>query len=157
MARAKKTTRRGSPEAIAKRRAARALNTLFDKGPVAAGLDGRSIRRKNRLTKELVEGKNGETLKAHEVLSHVSELLQMGETLTAIRRLKPRVPPTPPLTEEVLEAIRQTHESYEFDTRAWKVLGVDIDAITGASKASSAPAPAPERPARKKRARKKKS
>jgi hypothetical protein len=129
MGRAKKTTRRGSPEAIAKRRAARALNTLFAKGPVDAGLDGRSIRRKQRLTKELAEGRNGQTLKAHEVLSHVTELLQMGETMASIRKLKPRVPPTPPLTEETAGAIRETQESYQFDPRAWKVLGVDIDAV----------------------------
>lgn len=127
----KKETRRGSPEAIAKRRSARALNTLFDKGPVAPGLDGRSIRRRDRLKKELAEGRKGEPLKAHEVLSHVTELFQMGETLGSIRKLKPRVPPPPPLTEETAATIRETQKSYSFDPRAWKFLGVDIEALAG--------------------------
>lgn len=131
MGRAKKTTKRGSPEAIAKRRAARALNTLFDKGPVAAGMDGRSVRRKQRLTKELSEGKGGQALKAHEVLSHVTELLQMGETVSSIRKLKPKVPPAPVIDEQTVGAIRETQESYNFDPRAWKILGVDIESVMG--------------------------
>lgn len=152
MGRAKKTTKRGSPEAIAKRRAARALNTLFDKGPVAAGLDGRSIRRKNRLTKELAEGKNGQPLKAHEVLSYVTELLQMGETLASIRKLKPKVPPTPPLNDHTIGAIRETQQSYQFDPRAWRVLGIDIEAVLSGNAGN-----APSGGGRKKAGRKKKA
>ncbi|HEY8429496.1 MAG TPA: hypothetical protein VIL20_14020, partial [Sandaracinaceae bacterium] len=75
MAKTKKETRRGSPEAIAKRRAARALNTLFEKGRTETAMDGRTLKRKRRLMQELKEGKRGETLKAHEVLGHVTELL----------------------------------------------------------------------------------
>jgi hypothetical protein len=154
MARTKKMeTRRGSPEAIAKRRAARALNTLFDKGPAATGLDGRSIRRRERLKKELGEGRKGEPLKAHEVLSHATELFEMGETLRSIRKLKPRVPPAPTLDDASLAAIRTTQENYGFDPRAWKLLGIDIGVITD----GSAPEDGKEaRPAPKK-ARKKKS
>lgn len=151
MAKGKKETRRGSPEAIAKRRAARALNTLFDESNVAAAVDGRTAKRRRRIVKELQEGRKGEPLKAHEVLSYVTELLEAGETLTGIRKLKPRVPPAPPLTAETVNAIRSTQESYNFDPRAWKVLGVDIEqVVSGASNGAAAPKGS-------KRARKKKS
>ncbi len=154
MARAKKMTRRGSPEAIAKRRAARSLNRLFDQGAVAQAMDGRTLKRKRRLLKELQDGKRGETLKAHEVLSHVTELLGMGENLTSIRKLKPRLPPSPPLTDEMLGVIRDTQASYTFDTRAWKLLGIDIDAIVAGGDGTS---PAPAKRARKSTTRKKTS
>lgn len=148
MARAKKETRRGSPEAIAKRRAARALNSIFDKGATVQGMDGRTLKRKRRLLKELQEGKRGETLKAHEVLGHVTELINtMGENLTSIRLLKPRLPPRPPITEELAGAMRETQTAYGFHPHAWKLLGVDIEAIMAAGGEA--------KPAKKGRARKK--
>lgn len=127
----KTTTRRGSPEAIAKRRAARSLNAIFEKGATSEAMDGRTLKRKRRLTKELSEGKNGQPLKAHEVLGHVTELLTIGENLTSIRKLKPRVPPTPPLTDDVVAAMRETQAAYGYAPAAWKVLGIDIDRIMG--------------------------
>jgi hypothetical protein len=102
---------------------------MFDQGAVAQAMDGRTLKRKRRLLKELQEGKHGETLKAHEVLSHVTELLGMGENLTTIRKLKPRLPPSPQLTAEILSVIRDTQQSYNFDPRAWKVLGIDIESV----------------------------
>jgi hypothetical protein len=155
MARADKT-RRGSPEAIAKRRAARALNRIFDRGVTTTTLDGRTIKRKSRLLEELKEGRRGEPLKAHEVLSHVTELLTLGENLTSIRRLKPRLPPAPPLEDPaVVKVVQDTQRNYQFDSRAWKLLGVDIDAVM-AGKPAAAPKPARKRAA-KKTARKKKA
>ncbi len=150
MARAKKPTRRGSPEAFAKRRAARSLNRMFDQGAVAQAMDGRTLKRKRRLLKELQEGKGGETLKAHEVLSHVTELLGMGENLTSIRKLKPRLPPSPPVTDEMVGVLRETQQSYNFDPRAWKVLGIDIESIVGGGGGGGgAEAAAPAKRARK--------
>lgn len=133
MARGKKdtTTRRGSPEAIAKRRAARSLNTLFARGAASNGMDGRTLKRKNRLLEELKNGKGGNTIKAHEVLSHVTELLGLGESLTTIRALKPRLPPPLPMTDESISIIKETQASYNFDPRAWKFLGVDLDEVMG--------------------------
>jgi hypothetical protein len=138
MARAKKPTRRGSPEAIAKRRAARSLNRMFDQGAVAQAMDGRTLKRKRRLLKELQEGKRGETLKAHEVLAHVTELLGMGENLTTIRRLKPRLPPSPGLTDDMVGVVRETQQSYSFDPRAWKLLGIDIESVMSGAGAAEA-------------------
>lgn len=159
MARAKtgkKETRRGSPEAIAKRRAARALNSIFDKGPAAdSGLDGRTLKRKRRLLKELKEGKGGEPIKAHQVLSHATELFGMGETLTTLRKMKPLVPPTPTLDPETVGAILDTQASYGFHPAAWKLLGVDIESLSsGAATEGSAEAES-GKPKRKARAKKK--
>jgi hypothetical protein len=152
MARAAKKTRRGSPEAIAKRRAARSLNRVFDQGAVETGLDGRTLKRKKRLLKELQDGKRGETLKAHEVLGHVTELLKdMGETLTTIRRLKPRLPPTPAVTGETVPIFQETQRNYNFDPRAWKVLGLDIEEIMGAPSDAASSDDGEDKPARKAR------
>ena len=129
MARAKKTakaTRRGSPEAIAKRRVARALNRLFEEGGTGAALDGRTLKRKKRLMKELKEGKRGKPLKALEVLAHTNELLELGETLTSLRKLKPKLPATPPMSDETKAIYAETQKNYGFDPKAWKLLGVDI-------------------------------
>lgn len=151
MAGVKKATRRGSPEAIAKRRAARALNRLFMQGAAVSAMDGRTLKRKRRLMKELAEGRGGAPIKAHEVLSHATELLAMGETLGNIRALKPLLPPAIPMTEENLTVIRQTQESYGFDSRAWKLLGIDIDALM------SGKSPSELKPAGKKRGRPRKT
>ncbi|HEY8431649.1 MAG TPA: hypothetical protein VIL20_24885 [Sandaracinaceae bacterium] len=128
MARAKKT-RRGSPEAIAKRRAARSLNRIFIEGATVSAMDGRTLKRKKRLIKELQEGKRGQPLKAHEVLSHATELMTLGENLTTLRRLKPRLPATPPLVEPFLSVVRETQKAYSFDPRAWRLLGIDIEKV----------------------------
>lgn len=130
MARKKKdTTRRGSPEAIAKRRAARSLNQLFAKGGAEPGLDGRTLKRKRRLMKELTEGKGGAPIKAHEVLTHVTELLALGETMASIRKSKPLVPGPLEINEETTAVIKEMQASYGFDPRAWKVLGIDVEAV----------------------------
>jgi hypothetical protein len=152
MARAKKT-KRGSPEAIAKRRAARALNRVFDEGGSPAAMDGRTLKRKKRLIKELKEGKGGKPLKAHEVLGHVDELLSLGETLTSIRRMKPLTPPTPPMNAKTVEIIQRTQDTYGFDPKSWKVLGVDLDKVLGGNGARGGK----KKTARKKATRKKKT
>jgi len=150
MARAKKkaTTRRGSPEAIAKRRVARALNRLFEEGGATGNLDGRTLKRKKRLMKELEKGKKGKPLKALEVLNHANELLGLGETLTSLRKLKPMLPPTPPVTEDSKAVFLETQKNYGFDPKAWKLLGIDIDKLAGNAPAKKA--------TRKKTSRKKK-
>ncbi|HEY8428656.1 MAG TPA: hypothetical protein VIL20_09790 [Sandaracinaceae bacterium] len=141
MAPTKKETRRGSPEAIAKRRSARKLNTLFERGVQIASIDGRTLKRKNRMLKELKEGRGGVPLKAQQVLAYATELFEMGENLGTIRALKPLLPERPPLTPEVVEAMRATQEAYNFSPRAWRLLGVDIEKIMGSSTSAEAAAP----------------
>lgn len=158
MARAtkKKETRRGRPEAIAKRQAARSLNAMFASVPTTTGMDGRTLKRKKRLIQELKEGKGGEPLKAHEVLAHANELFGYGVTLSSLRKMKPRLPPTPPLTPETIETIKATQEAYSFHPNAWKLLGLDIDALDAAGSAEGEAAPKAKR-ARKAGGRKKKA
>ena len=128
------STRRGSPEAIAKRRAARALNRLFEEGGATGNLDGRTLKRKRRLLKELKEGKGGKPLKALEVLTRANELLSLGETLTSLRRLKPQLPPTPVINDASAAVYLETQKNYGFSPKAWKLLGVDINALGEAKK-----------------------
>lgn len=134
-AKKKPATRRGSPEAIAKRRVARALNRLFEEGGATENLDGRTLKRKKRLMKELKEGRGGKPLKALEVLNHATELLALGETLTSLRKLKPRLPPTPSVNDDSAAVYAETQKNYQFDPKAWKILGIDIEAGTGTKKA----------------------
>lgn len=155
MARAKKSdNRRGSPEAVAKRRAARALNQLFD-GLRAGRLDGRTEKRRLRLLKELKSGRRGSALAPTEIVSHATELLRLGETLSAIRKsgvLKPSFEPTP----AAIAVAREVQQLNGYEPKAWKLLGIDLD-DTGAKKpaASKAAKKAPRKKAAKKASKKK--
>lgn len=150
MAKAQKkaSNRRGSPEAIAKRRVARALNRLFEEGGATDTLDGRTLKRKQRLMKELKEGRRGKPLKALEVLTHANELMGLGETLTTLRKLKPKLPPTPAVNEETAAIYVETQKNYGFDPKVWKLLGIDIEKLAAGSGAAA-------KPSRKASARKK--
>lgn len=124
----KSTGGRGSAEAIEKRRVARQLNTLFGGGGGQSGkLDGRTEKRRQRLLKELKEGKAGQPLKPIEIVTHANELLEMGETLASIRRngLK-----TPKLdldsTPDKVQTVLRAQEAYGFRPEVWKLLGLDI-------------------------------
>src|SRR5580704_16720679 len=86
----KPTNRRGSPEAIAKRRAGRHFNdVLAGRGPAAPKLDGRTEKRRQRLLKELEDGKarGHRVLKPLDVLQRVQELMDLGEPLSSIRKV----------------------------------------------------------------------
>jgi hypothetical protein len=53
------------------------------------------------------------------------------------------------MTDESISIIKETQASYNFDPRAWKFLGVDLDEVTGDKPAAKSTT--------KKAARKKKS
>jgi len=131
---------RGSAEAIEKRRVARQLNTLFGaNGSQAGKLDGRTEKRRQRLLKELKEGKRGQPLKPIEIITHASELLDMGETLASIRKngLKANKIELEG-QEEKVEAVRRAQEAYQFHPEVWKLLGIDLDEIGQREEAASA-------------------
>ncbi len=134
---AKTSGGRGSPEAIEKRRTARQLNTLLSGGSKASSrLDGRTEKRRQRLVKELKAGRRGTPLKPIDFVSHVNELLQIGETLGSLRKqgVKPRkVEATP----AILDIARRTQKAYEFRTEAWKLLGLEVGDGKGATKAAA--------------------
>jgi hypothetical protein len=155
MARSKKSAAssgRGSPEAIAKRRVARKLNALFVGGGEAP-VDGRTAKRRQRLLTELDKGtaKSGK-LKPIEVLQRVNELLEMGETTGAIRKVvhTRRVKHIAP--DAAAGILREIHSAYSFRPASYRFLGLPHDALVGA-KIISADAPRRGRPPKKGRAR----
>jgi hypothetical protein len=117
--------RRGDALAVARNVSARKLNGLFSQAP----LDGRSLRRKTRLIALLRDGDSGEPLDAHRALTAITALLELGETVAAIKALAPRLPAAPPLTDELRDVIAEAQAAHGHDPRAWKLLGVDLDAI----------------------------
>src|SRR5580704_6216315 len=134
MVKAKPQNRRGSPEAIAKRRAARLFNdVLGGRNPAANKLDGRTEKRRQRLLKELEDGKaRGEReLKPLDILQRVQELMDLGESLSSIRKIarvrKTNLPP-----ESLQEVVQRLHEAYGFRPEAYRFVGIGDDVLRGA-------------------------
>jgi len=124
------TNKRGSPEAIAKRRAARAFNDILDPSG-RSRLDGRTEKRRQRLIAELSSGKtrgSGKALKPIDVLSHVTELLELGESLASIRKA---CRPRPPVVADalLLETLARLHRAYGFPPEAYAFLGIGEDVL----------------------------
>ena len=86
----KPQNRRGSPEAIEKRRAGRLFNdVLGGRGVGPHKRDGRTEKRRQRMIRELESGKvrGSRELKPLDVLQRVHELLELGEPLRSIRKV----------------------------------------------------------------------
>lgn len=115
---------RGSPEAIEKRRAARALNAAFRDAERATVCDGRTERRRQRLLRELRDGRNGRPLSPIDVLTHAAELLALGETLESIERFGVR-PRTAPSSPAVLDAARRVRDAYAMPPEVFALVGLD--------------------------------
>jgi hypothetical protein len=126
----KKETRRASPEAVEKRRAARMFNQAL-LGDTRPARDGRTERRRKRLLKELADGvaRGGKReLKPIDVLSRVQELLVLGEPLASIRKACPRPRPVE-ITEEIVEGLRRIHRAYTFPVEAYAFVGLAEEAL----------------------------
>jgi hypothetical protein len=122
---------RGSPEAIAKRRAARQLNTLLTGGVRDPNkIDGRTEKRRKRLIRELKDGKRGQPLKPIDFVSHVNELMEIGESLSSLKKhgVKPR---KTELTPDNVAIAEQTQAAYSFRPEAWKMLGLNVSSSGG--------------------------
>jgi hypothetical protein len=124
---------RGSTEAIEKRRVARQLNALFAPSSAESGKrDGRTEKRRQRLLKELKEGRRGEPLKPIEIVTHADELLTLGETLASIRKNGVRTSKQEgAFNSDQLEAVQRTQAAYAFRPEVWKLLGVDLHTAGG--------------------------
>jgi hypothetical protein len=133
---------RGSSEAIEKRRVARQLNALFGAAGGQNGkLDGRTEKRRRRLLNELKEGRRGEPLKPIEIITHANELLELGETLSSIRKNGVRsIKNESAFSVEQLEAVQRTQTAYAFRPEVWKLLGVDIARAPDEGRAGRTPA-----------------
>jgi hypothetical protein len=130
----KPLNRRGSPEAIEKRRAARQFNdVLGGRGASAQKLDGRTEKRRQRLLKELEDGvaRGHRDLKPLDVLQRVQELMDLGETLSSIRKVA-KVRKTAFAPEAILGVVQRLHEAYKFRPEAYRFVGIGDDVLRGA-------------------------
>jgi hypothetical protein len=146
---AKPRNRRGSPEAIEKRRAARIFNDVLGGGRSSHKLDGRTEKRRQRLLQELENGvsRGSRELKPLDVLQHVNELMALGEPLSSIRKVaKVRKNNLPP--ESVVDIVGRLHRAYNFRPETYRFVGIGEDVlrsagVLGAHREGDAPAPAP--------------
>ena len=126
--------RRGSPEAIEKRRAARMFNdVLGGRGAAANKLDGRTEKRRQRLLRELENGttRGSRELKPLDVLQRVQELLDLGEPLSSIRKVskikRPLVSP-----DAIVGVVERLHKAYGFRPEAYRFVGIGEDVLRSA-------------------------
>lgn len=148
--RAKAPNRRGSPEAIEKRRAARMFNdVLGGRGLAAQKLDGRTEKRRQRLLKELEDGisRGSRDLKPLDVLQRVEQLLDLGEPLASIRKISKRRPP-PSFPEGVVDVVGRLHKAYGFRPETYRFVGITEEVLREAGVLSDE---GPRRRARKTR------
>jgi len=134
--------RRGSPEAIEKRRAARMFNdVLGGRGAAANKLDGRTEKRRQRLLRELENGttRGSRELKPLDVLQRVQELLELGEPLSSIRKVskvkKPMVAP-----DAIVGVVERLHRAYGFRPEAYRFVGIGEDVLRSAGVLDPTPA-----------------
>ncbi len=122
--------RRGSPEAIEKRRVARVFNDVLGGRVASAKLDGRTEKRRQRLLKELEAGKARGTreLKPLDILQRVQELMDLGEPLSSIRKVtKVRKSPVPP--ENLVDLIERLQKAYSFRPEVYRFVGIGEDVL----------------------------
>lgn len=132
---------RASPEAIRKRRAARKLNDLLSGAPAKDTLDGRTELKRKRLLAELERNTNNRNkpLKPVEVLSHVNELLALGETLATLRKLVRVAPPAVTDRAAIVAMLREVHDAYGFRPEVYEFLGLSPDVLAEADLRSAPP------------------
>ncbi len=131
-----RSNRRGSPEAIEKRRAARSFNDVLGGQGGASALDGRTQKRRQRLLRELEEGKaRGRELKPLDILQRVQELLVLGEPLVAIRKvakLKKPIADLPANADGIVDVVGRLHRAYGFRPETYRFVGIDDDVLRAA-------------------------
>lgn len=137
----KTQNRRGSPEAIEKRKAARLFNDIL--GGRGAGVhkrDGRTEKRRQRLMRELESGKvrGSRELKPLDVLVRVHELMELGEPLRSIRKVA-KVRKTPVSAEEMVDVVSRLHKAYGFRPECYRFVGVGEDVLRSAGVLSAEP------------------
>lgn len=145
---AKAPNRRGSPEAIEKRRAARMFNDVLGAGTSGGKLDGRTEKRRQRLLHELESGKTrgARDLKPLDILQHVQELLDLGEPLSAIRKVA-KVRKSTMAPDAVLGVVGRLHKAYGFRPEAYRFVGIGEDVLALAGVVGKG-APAARKPRR---------
>ncbi len=126
--------RRGSPEAIEKRRVARVFNDILGgHGASSNKLDGRTEKRRQRLLKELENGKarGSRELKPLDILQRVQELLDLGEPLSSIRKVS-KVRKSPLTAEAVVDVVERLHKAYGFRPEVYRFVGIGDEVLKNA-------------------------
>jgi len=125
--------RRGSPEAIEKRRAGRLFNDMMGGRASGGKLDGRTEKRRQRLLRELEAGKarGARDLKPLDVLQHVQELLDLGEPLASIRKVA-KVRKNTIAPDEVVSVVERLHRAYGFRAEAYRFVGIGEEVLAQA-------------------------
>ncbi len=140
--------RRGSPEAIEKRVAARLFNDVLGGGRASAGkLDGRTEKRRQRLLRELElgtqvqvgstpsggagSGRSSRELKPLDVLQRVQQLLDLGEPLASIRKAV-KVKKPQPAADGVIDVVERLHKAYSFRPEVYRFVGIGEDVLRSA-------------------------
>lgn len=139
--RAKVPNRRGSPEAIEKRRVARVFNDILGgRGASAHKLDGRTEKRRQRLLTELEAGtrSGSRELKPLDVLQHVQELMDLGESVSTIRKVaKVRKSALP--AEAIVDVVKRLHRAYSFRPEVYRFVGIGEEVLREAGVFEQAP------------------
>jgi hypothetical protein len=130
----KPQNRRGSPEAVEKRRAARLFNdVLGGRGDAVHKRDGRTEKRRQRLMRELEQGRvrGARELKPLDVLHRVNELLLLGEPISSIRKVAKVRRSTVP-AESMVDVVSRLHKAYGFRVECYRFVGVGDDVLQSA-------------------------
>ena len=123
--------RRGSPEAIEKRRVARVFNDILGgRGASSAKLDGRTEKRRQRLLRELEAGKarGAKELKPLDVLQRVQELMDLGEPLASIRKVT-KVKKSSVSPDTIVGVVERLHRAYDFRPEVYRFVGIGEDVL----------------------------
>ena len=67
------------------------------------------------------------------MVSHTNELLKLGETIASIRKNGVKTSKVE-LPDAVHDIIRRTQAAYDFDPKAWRILGYKLDSLAAPSK-----------------------
>ncbi len=123
--------RRGSAEAIEKRRVARVFNDILGgRGAASHKLDGRTEKRRQRLLKELEAGKarGSRELKPLDILQRVQELMDLGEPLSSIRKVA-KVKKSPVSSESIVGVVERLHRAYSFRPEVYRFVGIGEEVL----------------------------
>lgn len=126
--------RRGSPEAIEKRRVARVFNDILGgRGAAANKLDGRTEKRRQRLLRELEAGKarGARELKPLDVLQRVQELMDLGEPLSSIRKVT-KIRKNAVAPDAIVGVVERLHRAYSFRPEVYRFVGIGEDVLRDA-------------------------
>ena len=122
--------RRGSPEAIEKRRVARVFNDILGGHGSSSQLDGRTEKRRQRLLRELEAGKarGSRELKPLDVLQRVQELMDLGEPLSSIRKIA-KVRKSTVAPEAIVGVVERLHRAYSFRPEVYRFVGIGEEVL----------------------------